>query len=178
MHTIETKRLGLRNWKEKDIEPFINMNGDKDVMKYFPKTLSRAETIEAVNRINQHFEEHGFGLFAIEEKATREFIGFTGFSIPTFNSFFTPCVEIGWRLKKEVWKKGFATEAAKACLNYGFEALNFDKIVSFTSVLNTDSEKVMQRIGMSQLGFFDHPKIENGHLLCKHVLYEIFKPNS
>lgn len=178
MYIIETERLGLRKWKHEDIEPFAIMNSDKEVMKYFPKTLSRDETLGYVHIIYSHFEKYGFGLFAVEEKATHKFIGFTGFSIPTFHAYFTPCVEIGWRLSKEVWKRGLATEAAKACLNYGFEALNFNKIVSFTSVLNTDSEKVMQRIGMTHRGFFDHPKIENGSPLHRHVLYEIHKPNA
>ncbi len=177
-YILTTDRLRLRHWKDSDIEPFAAMNMDKDVMRFFPKTLSYSETLDFIDRIKLHFEKHNFGLFVVEEKSTEEFIGFTGFSIPTFDSYFTPCVEIGWRFRKELWKRGLATEAATACLNYGFDILNFDKIVSFTSVLNVDSEKVMKRIGMHLQGYFDHPKIEKQNPLCKHLLYEIKRPNN
>ncbi len=177
-YILTTDRLRLRHWKDSDIEPFAAMNMDKKVMRFFPKTLSYSETLYFIDRIKLHFEKYNFGLFVVEEKSTKEFLGFTGFSIPTFDSYFTPCVEIGWRFRKKFWKKGLATEAAIACLNYGFDLLNFDKIVSFTSILNVDSEKVMKRIGMHLQGYFDHPKIEKENPLCKHVLYEIKRPNS
>jgi [ribosomal protein S5]-alanine N-acetyltransferase len=174
-YIIATERLGLRRWLESDIEPFSKMNNDDDVMKYFPGKLNITETIALVEKINLDFNKNHFGLFAVENKLTTEFIGFTGFAIPTFDSFFTPCVEIGWRYKKEVWGQGFATEAAIACLVYGFNSLQFDEIVSFTSSINVQSEKVMGRIGMTHVTDFDHPKIENGNILCRHVLYQITK---
>ena len=126
-----------------------------------------------VQRIKLHFDENGFGLFAVETKLTKKFIGFTGFAIPTFDAFFTPCVEIGWRYKKEAWGQGFATEAANACLKYGFDILEFDKVVSFTSKINVKSEKVMRRIGMNYVGEFDHPKVEHNSRLRRHILYQI-----
>src|SRR3954468_14700039 len=158
-YIITTPRLHLRKWLPSDIPPFATMNQDATVMQYFPKTLTDEETLEMVTRINAHFEKHHFGLFAVEHRLTKEFIGYTGFAIPTFESFFTPCVEIGWRFKKEVWGQGFATEAAIACLIYGFDTLQFEKIVSFTSAVNMQSEKVMKRIGMTHIANFDHPKI-------------------
>jgi len=158
LYIITTARLGLRKWLPSDIAPFTNMNQDETVMQYFPKTLTDEETIAMVTRINAHFEKHGFGLFAVEHKLTKEFIGYTGFAIPNFESFFTPCVEIGWRFKKEVWGQGFATEAAMACLRYGFENLGFDEVFSFTAAINIKSENVMQRIGMTHTGYLDHPK--------------------
>ena len=172
-NNISTERLGLRKWKDSDILPFAAMNGDPEVMKYFPGTFSEAETRSMVKRIQSHFDRNGFGLFAVEIKATGEFIGFTGFSIPGFESFFTPCVEIGWRYKKEFWGKGYATEAARACLTYGFETLQLKRIVSFTSPLNVNSERLMKRIGMNYVDDFDHPLIRKDHVLCRHVLYEI-----
>ncbi|MEJ7676759.1 MAG: GNAT family N-acetyltransferase [Segetibacter sp.] len=175
-YIISAERLGLRRWIESDLKPFTAMNKDVQVMKYFPKTLTDKETFEMMQRINLHFDKNGFGLFAVESRLTKQFIGFTGFSIPTFESFFTPCIEIGWRYKKEAWGQGFATEAAKACLKYGFETLQFDKVVSFTSAINLNSEKVMKKIGMTKVGEFDHPKVEVTDILCKHVLYEIKKP--
>ena len=176
-YIISTERLGLRTWIESDIDPFVQMNEDKEVMKYFLKTLSHSESVEMMKRIQLHFQNNGFGLYAVEHKETKQFIGFTGFSIPTFDASFTPCIEIGWRFKKEFWRQGLATEAALACLTYGFDILNFDQIVSFTSVLNVNSEKVMKRIGMTFQEYFDHPKVENNNPLLRHVLYTIDNAN-
>ncbi|MEO8710489.1 MAG: GNAT family N-acetyltransferase [Parafilimonas sp.] len=174
-YIITTERLGLRKWKDEDCISFAAINKDEAVMEYFPTTLTDEETISMINRICLHFEKNGFGLYAIDKLATKQFIGYTGFMIPSFESFFTPCIEIGWRLKKEEWNKGYATEAAKACLQYGFETLGFNKIYSFTSTINLRSEKVMQKIGMIKEGEFDHPKIALNNKLCRHVLYAIEK---
>jgi RimJ/RimL family protein N-acetyltransferase len=172
---IVTERLCLRRWIDSDSQTFIEMNKDADVMEYFPKHLTDSESMESIDRINFSFDNNGLGLFAVENKSTKEFIGFTGFAIPKFNTFFTPCVEIGWRFQKKSWGQGFATEAAKACLKYGFEILGFEKIVSFTSSINKKSEQVMQRIGMSHIGEFNHPEIDINDPLCQHVLYQINK---
>ncbi|MEP6949485.1 MAG: GNAT family N-acetyltransferase [Ginsengibacter sp.] len=176
-YIISTERLGLRRWIEEDVAPFTEMNKDVEVMKYFPKVLSDQETFEMVQRINLHYDRNNFGLFAVEDKLTKEFLGITGFAVPSFEAFFTPCVEIGWRFKKEVWGQGFATEAASACLKYGFDTLGFDKVFSFTSRINSKSEEVMKKIGMIKAGEFEHPKIEVTNILCKHVLYEINNEN-
>lgn len=170
---IYTERLKLRRWIDADFMPFAEMNKDIDVMQYFPKILTGDQMASMIERINAHFNRHGFGLFAIEKKSTGEFIGYTGFMIPSFESFFTPCIEIGWRLKKEEWNKGYATEAAKSCLEYGFKKLQFKKVYSFTSSLNKASEKVMQKIGMIKEGEFNHPDIAPGNILCRHALYKI-----
>lgn len=176
-YILSTERLGLRRWTENDVIPFTEMNKDVDVMKYFPGVLTERETIDLMQRINLHFEKNNFGLYAVEDKLTKQLIGFTGFNIPAFDMFFSPCVEIGWRYKKEFWGKGFATEAAKACLQYGFQTLQLNKVVSFTSIINTQSEKVMKKIGMIKAGEFEHPKIDVKNILCRHVLYEINKNN-
>jgi len=175
-YIIATPRLGLREWLPTDILPFIAMGKDPEVMRYFPSLLSEEQTLQMIDRIQTGFSKNGYGLYAVEEKSSGTFIGFTGFSIPRFESFFTPCVEIGWRYQKEAWGKGYATEAAKACLQYGFETLGFTEVVSFTSVLNTPSEQVMQRAGMTKKAEFDHPNIPSGHQLCRHVLYHIIRP--
>ncbi|MBS1608454.1 MAG: GNAT family N-acetyltransferase [Bacteroidetes bacterium] len=172
-YIISTKRLGLRKWKDEDIQPFTLLNADTEVMQYFPSTLSKDQTLNMIRRIKKDFAKNGFGLYAVEIKESLEFIGFTGFSIPAFEAFFTPCIEIGWRFKKEVWGNGFATEAAIACLQFGFKQLEFDKIVSFTAAVNNKSENVMKRIGMQNTGEFDHPGIDKSSSLCRHVLYEI-----
>jgi RimJ/RimL family protein N-acetyltransferase len=175
---IITERLKLRKWIDADIIPFTAMNKDPDVMQYFPSVLADEETIAMINRIDLHFKKYGFGLFAVENLSTKEFIGYTGFMIPSFVSFFTPCIEIGWRLQKKHWGFGYATEAAKACLEHGFKTLSFDVVYSFTSKLNIKSEKVMQRIRMIKEGEFNHPKIDLNDKLCRHVLYKIEKPTN
>ncbi len=172
-YILTSDRLGLRHWIDSDTQPFIEMNKDLEVMKYFPKILSETETLAFIEIIHLHFNQHGFGPFAIEHKLTKQFMGFTGFYIPTFDAFFTPCVEIGWRFRKDFWGQGFASEAAKMCLSYGFKSLCFEKIVSFTASINLKSEKVMKRIGMNYIADFEHPKVEKDDALCRHVLYEI-----
>lgn len=169
---FKTDRLIFRDWKNTDLELFINMNADKEVMKYFPDTLTRDESEDFFNLIKDEFVDRGYGLYAVELKDSGEFIGYIGFHLSTFKADFTPCVEIGWRLRKEFWGKGYATEGALSCLEYGFNTLGFKDIYSFTAVINTLSENVMKRIGLSFIKHFDHPKVEKG-LLVNHVLYHI-----
>src|SRR5450432_1482885 len=135
-YTLTTARLGLREWIGADTGPSIEMNKDPEVMKFYPKALSDEESIAMIRRIERSFADNGFGLFAVEDRSTKEFIGYTGFAHPSFESFFTPCVEIGWRFKKEVWGNGYATEAANACLHHGFNVLKFEDVYSFTSLVN------------------------------------------
>lgn len=169
---IETPRLILRHWKEVDHEHYVQLSADKKVMEYFPSVLSRDESLEQIKRITTHIDEYGYGLLAVERKDNSEFIGYTGLSHPGFESDFTPCVEIGWRLSKPNWNYGFATEAAKACLEYGLGTLKLGEIYSWTSVHNTRSEQVMIKIGMEKQGFFEHPLINDGHILKSHVIYK------
>lgn len=170
---IETPRLILRQWREADHEPFTQMNMDPDVMEFFPSVSNKETTLAQIERIYERIDQHGYGLFAVERKDNGQFIGFTGLSVPGFESYFTPCVEIGWRLNKANWNNGFATEAAKACLQFGFNTLKLKEIYSFTSVNNVRSENVMKKIGMTREGYFEHPLVEDGHILKKHVLYKI-----
>jgi RimJ/RimL family protein N-acetyltransferase len=170
---IETERLILRNWRHTDIPFLIEMNLDKEVMKYFLNIPTEAETLQFYERVVNHFSKHGFGLYVVEDKIEHQFMGYTGFMIANFESDFTPCTEIGWRFKKEYWRKGYATEAAKACLLYGFSTLQFNQVYSFTSLHNKKSEAVMQRIGMKKVGEFSHPKIAKDSWLNLHVKYLI-----
>jgi len=170
---IETPRLILRQWTEADHKPYIELNSDEDVMEFFPSVSTEAQTLAQIERFMNRIDQIGYGFFAVERKDNQQFIGFTGLSQPGFESYFTPCVEIGWRLSRANWNQGFATEAAKACLKYGFDTLGLDKIYSFTSVHNKRSERVMQKIGMAKEGMFEHPLIGDGHFLREHVLYKI-----
>jgi ribosomal-protein-alanine N-acetyltransferase len=170
-YIFESERLGFRRWKDEDRLPFFHMNSDDDVMKYFPNKLTKVQSDDFVDRIEKNIELHGYGLLAVEIKKTREFIGFIGFSNPTFEAFFTPCVEIGWRLARKHWNQGYATEGARACLDYGFGVLGFEEIYSFTAQINTQSINVMKKIGMEELSTFNHPRISEDHPLNLHVLY-------
>jgi RimJ/RimL family protein N-acetyltransferase len=172
---IETPRLVLREWIESDEMPYMALNADKEVMEFFPSIKSAVETLEQIERLKRHMDEYGYGFFAVERKDNKELIGFTGLSHPGFQAEFTPCVEVGWRLSKENWGQGFATEAAKACLHFGFVKLGLDTIYAFTSIHNIRSENVMRKIGMIKECYFDHPLIDDGSFLKKHVLYKVDK---
>ncbi len=173
MIEIVTPRLRLREWKEEDKEPFFKLNSDPRVMKFMPKLLSKQESNDFVERIKLGFKQDGYSFFAVELIKDKTFIGLIGLSIPKFHSFFTPCVEIGWRLAYDYWGKGYATEGAKASVDYGFKELGLFEIVSFTVPENIRSRTVMERIGMRYVDEFNHPVLPQGHPLEKHVLYKI-----
>lgn len=169
---IKTPRLLLRDWTEEDILPFARMNSNKEVMEFFLNPLTEEETRAFYHRIQKEFQEFSYGLYAVESKETHTFLGFVGFHNIAFKADFAPGVEIGWRLCKEAWGKGYATEAASACLEYAKQHLKLKKVYSFTSVPNKRSERVMQKIGMKLEKEFDHPLIEEGHWLRPHLLYK------
>ncbi len=174
--SIATERLLLRRWTSTDLAPFAAMNADAVVMEHFPSTMTREESDQFVSeRIVKHFDEHGYGLWAVDRSDTREFIGFVGLMWQRFEAAFTPALEVGWRLSRAHWGQGFATEAAAAALQIGFTDLSMDEIVSMTSPRNTRSIAVMQRLGMSHnpADDFDHPRVPVGHPLRRHVLYRI-----
>ena len=172
---IQTERLTLRRWKESDREPFAELNADPEVMEHFPSALSREESDGFVDAIEAHFEANGFGLWAVEVNATAEFAGFTGLWPATFDAHFTPAVEIGWRLAKLHWGRGYAPEAARAAVADGFGRLELDEIVSFTAAININSRRVMTKIGMTHADQedFEHPSLAIGDPLRPHVLYRL-----
>lgn len=172
---IETSRLRLRQWVAADRVPFAALNADPVVMEHFPRPLSRVEADALADRLQDHLATHGWGLWAIEIRATGEFIGFTGLARPHFEAPFGPAVEIGWRLARSVWGHGYATEAAKTALAYGFERLRLPEIVSFTTTRNHRSQAVMRRLGMTHdpADDFDHPLLPEDDPLRRHVLFRI-----
>ena len=170
---LETPRLRLRRWRPEDLEPFAALNADPEVMEHFPSMLSREETAVAVGRVEKHFQDRGYGFWAVEAPGQAPFIGFIGLAVPAFETSFTPCVEIGWRLARPWWGRGLATEGARAALSHGFERLGLDEIVSFTVPGNIRSRRVMEKLGMRHTEDFEHPRIEAGHPLRRHVLYRL-----
>ncbi len=153
------------------------MNADETVMEFYPATLNRRQSDALAMRCRRSMDEDGFGLYAVEVKSTRDFIGYVGFAKAEFAAAFTPAVEIGWRLAFRSWGNGYATETAKACVAHGFSELGFDELVSFTTRRNRRSIAVMERIGMSRNpeDDFEHPELPVGHKLRPHVLYRIKK---
>jgi ribosomal-protein-alanine N-acetyltransferase len=172
---LRTPRLTLRRWRDEDREPFAAMNADPRVMEFFVAPLSSGESDALVGRIEAGFDRDGFGLWALAVRETNEFIGFTGLAPPEFEAHFTPAVEVGWRLAASAWGQGYATEAARAALEFGFERAGLDEIVSMTSTGNVRSRAVMERLGMSRdpADDFDHPGIPADDPLRRHVLYRI-----
>jgi RimJ/RimL family protein N-acetyltransferase len=172
---LETARLILRPWRDSDLDALAALNADPEVMRHFPAPLTRAQTEEWIGRLQARERAQGWAPHAIERKADGAFIGLAGLNRPTWDAPFTPCVEIGWRLARPYWGEGYAIEAARAELAFGFGELELDEIVSFTVSANTRSWGVMERLGMSRDrdGDFDHPMVPDGHPLKRHVLYRL-----
>jgi len=173
--TLHTDRLVMRGWREADREPYAAMNADPRVMEHFPGTMARAESDAHVDAIAEHFAGRGYGLWAVEVPGEAEFIGFVGLNVPRFEAHFAPAVEVGWRLLPAAWGHGYATEAAREAVRFGFEDAGLAEIVSFTAPANERSRAVMRRLGMTHdpADDFDHPALPPGHRLRRHVLYRL-----
>jgi RimJ/RimL family protein N-acetyltransferase len=169
---LETTRLRLRLWRPQDRGPFFAINTEPEVLRFLTP-LNRSGSDRTLDRYEAHFAEHGFGIWALEDKDSTALIGSCGLNHVAFEAFFTPAVEIGWRLSATWQGRGYATEAGRAVLDYAFGRLGLDRVVSFTAVQNTPSRRVMDRVGMRRIGEFDHPALPEGHALCRHVAYEI-----
>jgi RimJ/RimL family protein N-acetyltransferase len=175
---VETERLILRHWKPSDREPFARMSADPRVMEFFPAPLSRQQSADLIDRIEDHFHRRGFGLCAAEIREGGEFAGFIGLFVPSFEAHFTPCVEIGWRLAAEYQGRGLATEGARAIVRHAFDDVALEELVSMTVPTNVRSRRVMEKLGMTHdpAEDFDHPRVPPGHPLRRHVLYRLKRP--
>ena len=175
--TVRTGRLLMRRWREEDRVPFAELNGDQETLLFFPSTLTRAESDAYVDRIEAGFEERGYGLWALEVRATGEFIGHTGLApMPGDVPGGPGGTEIGWRLARTAWHHGYATEAARAALDVAFAGVGLPEIWSYTSVLNAPSQSVMRRLGMTEAARFENPRVPEGSPLRPHVTYRLASP--
>jgi len=174
---LRTERLVLRPWRTSDRALFAALNADPVVMEHFIAPLNRAESDALADRIEADLAAHGWGLWAAEVPGRFEFIGFIGLAVPGFEAPFTPCVEVGWRLCQSAWGHGYAPEGAAEALRFAFDELELDEVVSFTSVGNAKSRRVMEKVGMTRdpNDDFDHPRVAPGHRITRHVLYRIQK---
>ena len=172
---METARLLLRAWEPRDLEPFATLNADPEVMRFFPATRTRQETAELIERTTTLLAERDMSFLAVEEKATGDFVGMVGLAPVGPPMPCAPTVEIGWRLARHHWGRGYAQEAARAWLAYGFGTLALPEIVAFTFAGNAPSRRVMERLGMTRdsADDFEHPGIAEGNPLRPHVLYRL-----
>ena len=172
-----TDRLLLRGFRGEDLAPLAAMNADPRVMEHLPGPMSLQDTAAQLARFRQHWEEHGFGWWAVEIPGLAPFIGWVGLARPRFEAHFTPCVEVGWRLTAAFWNQGYATEGAREAFRFGWALASprLEEIVSFTVPGNAPSRRVMEKLGMTRdpADDFDHPRIPAGNPLRRHVLYRI-----
>jgi RimJ/RimL family protein N-acetyltransferase len=173
--SLATERLFLRAWRDDDRPFFAKLNADPRVMRHFPAALTARESNEMVDRIVDGWTR-GFGLWAVERLDSHDFIGYVGFAQPRWEAKFTPCVEIGWRLAQSSWGQGFATEGARAAVDWGRRNIEFPRseVVSFTTTGNLPSRRVMEKLGMSHRSEddFDHPLLPDWEYR-RHVLYRL-----
>lgn len=177
MQAIRTKRLLLRGWQDNDLQAFSLINQDPLVMAHMPNLLTLEETNAFISKMSTHHAAHGFGPMALTLSSSGELIGYIGLKHVEFQADFTPAIEIAWRVASQHWNQGYATEAAQAILEFGFQSLGLNEIVSMTVPANTGSIRVMEKIGMERdlKADFAHPALPKDHRLSLHVLYRIKK---
>jgi RimJ/RimL family protein N-acetyltransferase len=172
-----TARLVLRGFRGEDLAPLAALNADPQVMAHLRGPMGLQESAAQLARFRQHWDEHGFGWWAVELPGLAPFIGWVGLSRPRFEAHFTPCVEIGWRLAAAFWNHGYATEGAREALRFGWERVSpsLEEIVAFTVPANGRSRRVMEKLGMRHdpNDDFEHPNLLPGDPLRPHVLYRI-----
>lgn len=174
-YIIKTERLGLRNWQTKDIAPAKLMNANEAVMEFFPSIWSQKQTEYFIQKMRKHFRKHAFCYFAVDELKTGKFIGFIGLMNQTYTTPFAPFIDIGWRLLPEAWGNGFATEGAKACLDFASVELKLNEVYAIAPALNKKSQRVMEKLGMKFQSTFTHPKIDKNDPLRECVAYKTLK---
>ena len=170
---LRTPRLLLRRWRAADREPFAAMNADPEVMRYFPAPLTRPESDRFADYVEQRFADLGWGLWAVD--VAGGFAGFVGLNPVPPQLPAAPGVEIGWRLARPFWGHGYATEAARRVVDFGFGEAGLAELVSFTTTGNLRSQRVMLRLGMTRdpAGDFDHPLVPADWPGRRHVLYRL-----
>jgi len=176
-YIFSSDRLGFRNWVDDDIEKMAAINADPRVMEYFPSLVNREDTVFFIDRMKLQLTQKGYCYFAVDDLSDNNFVGFIGLSEQTYEAPFTPCVDIGWRLRPDTWKQGLASEGAIRCLEYAFNELKLDKIYAIAPAVNIKSERIMQKIGMLKQYEFDHPFLADNTLLKKCNLYKISRPH-
>ena len=171
--SLQTDRLILRPWRDEDIEAWVDLCADERVMEFFPSTVERSESVRTALRLRERLDRDGYGWWVVQRRSDPKFIGAIALQEVPFEAAFTPALEIGWRMSVAAWGKGYATEGARAALQFAFEQLEWDEVVAMTSTLNGRSRRVMERLGVTRdpRDDFENPRIDPGHPLRPHVLY-------
>ncbi len=174
---VTTERLTIRNWTETDRDLFHEINSDPEVMAYFPFRRTRPQSDALFDRIRSTIGETGYGFFAIALSHDDRPIGFCGLARTDLEPVLPDgTVEIGWRLARPHWGKGYVTEAATGLIRHGFTTCGLKEIVAFAVKDNARSVAVMERIGMAAdpARDFDHPRVPATHPhLARHAFYAI-----
>ena len=171
-YLFKTKRLGFRTWQDTDIKKMSEIDSDPQTMAYMPSIKTQRETKAFVTRMQHLYNKKGYCYFAVDLLESNHFIGFIGLAEQTYDSDFTPCIDIGWRLDRRYWDRGLGTEGAKKCLSYGIEELNLKEIYAISPKVNQRSIKVIEKIGMVKVKDFIHPQLLNNVRLRDCVLYK------
>lgn len=169
-YLFESERLGFRAWSAEDLPRMAAINADPEVMRFFPATVTEQQTQDFITRMQVMFQEKGYCYYAVDEKAGGNLIGFIGLFWQTYEAPFTPATDIGWRLAKKFWGKGYATEGAARCLRHAFDELRLDRVVATAPSVNQPSVHVMEKIGLQKLGEFIHPRLA-GNPRLEHCVY-------
>ncbi|MBI3235834.1 MAG: GNAT family N-acetyltransferase [Bacteroidetes bacterium] len=172
-YIFTSDRLGFRNWHEEDVPKMAEISSNVEVMEFFPALATAEQTASFILKSQQLFAEKGYCYFAVDILETKEFIGFIGLNDVTYEASFAPCVDIGWRLHKKFWGKGYATEGAKRCLEYAFDQLKLSSVVATAPQINIRSIHVMQKLGMMPLTEFKHPRLSGDTRLEDCICYQI-----
>jgi len=177
MRELETKNLLLRQWKEGDLEAYAKLTSSEEIMKYFPRILTKEQSDKAARKFQKLLEEKSWGFWAVEEKLTGQFIGYAGLHAPRTQFPFSPCIEIAWRMQDKYWDNGYVLEVGKEIINAAFEIFGLDEVVYFSTLKNLKGEKVASTLNMKKEDkHFHHPFVEIEHTLSEHYLYRIKKP--
>lgn len=172
-YIFTSQRLGFRPWSQDDVPAMAAINADPEVMKYFPAIQTEEQTAEFVERMQKHYGVLRFCYFAVDRLDTKELIGFIGLLEKTFESDFTPCIDLGWRLGQKHWGQGFATEGAKKCIEFAFSVAGLEEVFAICPQVNLPSEAVMKKIGMRKIKSFQHPLLKDDERLNPCLLYSI-----
>ncbi len=177
--SLRTERLLLRPWRDDDVAAFAELSADPAVMEFLLPFADRAAGEAWAARARRHWDEHGFGQWVVEIPGEASFAGVVGLARTAYEAHFTPAVEIAWRLARAYWGRGYASEAARAALDYGFGELGLAEIVAVTVPANQRSRRVMERLGMTRMPAddYDHPNVPEGPLK-RHVLYRLRNPGA
>ena len=168
-----SERLGFRPWQDDDIDDLHTINSDPQVMRYFPNTLEREQTVAFIDRMKLMYHDHGYCYFAVEELQNKGVIGFIGIAYQDYPAPFTPGVDIGWRLHPDHWGIGYATEGGQRCLEFAFNTIGLDAVWSVAPTANFLSIQVMKRLGLHPAGTFVHPNLKDHPELALCTLYKM-----